>query len=551
MSMKTDAVIYQVYPRSFKDSDGDGIGDLEGIIEKIPHIRDLGANWIWLSPVYASPMADNGYDISDYKDIHPDFGDLGTFDRLVSACHENGIRLMMDLVFNHTSDKHPWFEESRRSKDNPKRDFYIWREGKGHRPPNNWTSFFTGPAWTYDKTTGMWYLHMFAKEQPDLNWENPEVREALKDVVRFWNARGVDGYRLDVINLISKTDGLPDGKRRLAVTGQEHVVNGPRVHDHVRELSKAVFIPEGKLTVGETVFITPEEALKFVSEDREELDMVFHFEHMGVDNFAKWFIRPFKPHKLRNVLAKWQTALSDKGWNALYFENHDQPRSVSRFGDDTTYHDKSAKMLAALLVLERGTPYIYQGQEIGMTNVRFDNLEDYRDVESLNVYRIGREKLHLSHKRMMKKLKYMGRDNARTPMQWDDSLHAGFTEGTPWIKVNPNKDRINVKRQSEDNDSVLSFYTKLIALRRKTPVFSEGTTKTHKTGKKTDVIFERRLGGELWLVVANHSKKTRTVTLPKEFGHTPLELVLSNHTHSVKTPVDIYKPYEVRIYRKL
>jgi oligo-1,6-glucosidase len=551
MSLKTEAIIYQIYPRSFKDANGDGVGDINGIIEKIPYLKDLGVNWIWLSPIYTSPMADNGYDISDYIGIHPEYGDMKAFEHLVSTCHAQGIKLMMDLVLNHTSDEHAWFVESKSSIDHPKRDWYIWRKGKGHRPPNNWTSFFTGPAWTYDQRTDMWYLHLFAKKQPDLNWDNPEVRKALLDVVRFWSDKGVDGFRLDVINLISKKAGLPRGRRRLALTGAEHYVNGPNVHPYIKTLGTEIFKKENKLTVGETVFVTPEDAQLYVADDRDELDMVFHFEHMGVDNVAKWFIKPFKPKKLKLILDKWQTALADKGWNALYLENHDQPRSASRFGDDQTYHDKSVKMLATLLLLQRGTPFIYQGQELGMTNVRFDDLKDYRDVESLNVYELLKKTKIFSHKRIMKKLKYMGRDNARTPMQWTDDPYAGFSNVEPWINVNPNKERINVERSLGDSDSILNFYKKLIALRQKEVVFQEGTYQTYDLRGRHTYIFTRKSDLETYLVMANYSKKPRVMRLPSSLRESAMELVLSNYTHNLKTPLDVYKPYEVRVYRKI
>lgn len=552
MSWKKEAVVYQIYPRSFKDANGDGIGDIKGIIEQVPYLVKLGINAVWLSPVYASPMDDNGYDISDYCAIHPEFGTLDDLKTLIGTLHQAGIKLIMDLVFNHTSDEHPWFIESRTSTDNPKRDYYLWKKGRrgGKKPPNNWTSFFTGKAWTYDETTNMWYLHLFGKKQPDLNWEHPAVRQALKDVVRFWIDLGVDGFRLDVINLIAKQDGLPNGRWRLALRGIEHYANQPKAHEYLREFNEELFGPHGILTVGETVFVTPEVALQYVAESRHELDMVFHFEHMAVDTINnKWFIKPFKMNNLKIVLDDWQQALKQEGWNALYLENHDQPRSISRFGDKT-HPVRSAKLLATLVFLQRGTPYIYQGQEIGMTNAHFTSLEQYRDLETHNIYKLGRKVFKFSHKRMMKKITYMSRDNARTPMQWTSGEQAGFSRGEPWIEVNPNHVTINVDKQDKDPLSVLNFYRKLIALRQQNQVFIEGDYTLYEANHRRLYVYTRSLASDLALVVGNYSRKTTRFTLPKALKDLPLKLVLSNVEHEPDEPVDMLKPFEIRVYQR-
>ncbi|TVP95360.1 MAG: alpha-glucosidase [Acholeplasmatales bacterium] len=547
---KAQLIVYQVYPKSFKDTRGDGMGDLRGIIEKVPYLADLGVNALWLSPVYQSPMADNGYDISDYTAIHPDYGTMDDMRALIDVVHQHDMKLIMDLVINHTSDEHPWFIESRQSIDHPKRDFYIWRKGrKGHKPPNNWTSFFTGKAWTYDATTDAWYLHLFNAKQPDLNWENPEVYAAIKTMINYWVALGVDGFRCDVINLLSKHPAFPNGRWRIALVGQEHYLNQPKTHAILKRLSQEVFQKHGLITVGETVFVTPEEAALFVAPDRQELDMVFHFEHMGVDNHLKWFLRKFKPKKLKKILYKWQTALENNGLHALYFENHDQPRSVSRFGDDQTFHHASATLLATLLFTMKGIPYIYQGQEIGMTNARFEHLEDYRDVESLSVYDLGRKTLKLSHKRMMHKLKTMSRDNARTPMQWTDEPGAGFTTHEPWIAVNANHENINVEKAWQEPTSILHFYKHLIALRKTEPVLVEGRFTPYLIHHKSLYVFTRDHGARCVLVVANHAKKPTAFKLPEALAG-DYEILLSNTSMDTFEPQCVLQPYQAMVLRR-
>jgi len=555
-----NSVVYQVYPRSFKDSNNDGIGDIQGIIEKLEYLKDLGVNVIWLSPVYESPNDDNGYDISDYKNILQDFGTLEDWKQLITEMHNKGIKLVMDLVANHTSNEHPWFIESRSSLDNPKRDYYIWRKGtkNNKKPPNNWTSFFTGSAWELDSLTEEYYLHLFSKKQPDLNWDNPSVRNEMKDILKYWLDLGVDGFRCDVINILSKKEGLPNGKPKIALTGSEHYMNGPQIHSYLQELNQDVLSKYDCFTVGETVFVNTKEASDYVGEHRNELNMVFHFEHMEVDTFNnKWFIVKFIPKKLKRVFSKWQNDLSGKkypeagqGWNALYLENHDQPRSVSRFGCDTLYWKESAKMLATVLYFQQGTPYIYQGQEIGMTNAHFEKLDQYKDIETHNIYKIGRSVLKFSDKVMMRKIKYMSRDNARTPMQWDDSKFAGFSDSTPWIEVNPNKREINVERQLHDEDSILRYYKKIIALRSQFDVVVYGDYKEHLEKHNKLFMYERTYKNQSLVVIANFSSKPVNVKLPNKFAGENYEVLLSNYYVVGDLKNFIAKPYEGRVYLK-
>jgi len=480
------AVVYQVYPRSFADSDGDGVGDLEGIRQHLDHLSALGVDVLWLSPVYRSPMDDNGYDISDYQDIDPLFGSLDGFDALLADVHARGIKLVMDLVVNHTSDEHPWFVESRSSKDSPKRDWYWWRSAKeGTVPgepgsePTNWGSFFSGPAWEYDDATGEYYLHLFSRKQPDLNWENPEVRQAVYSMMRWWLDRGVDGFRMDVINLISKDPALPDGDVR---PGEEHgrlgrfVIDGPRVHEYLAEMHREVFAGTDRelLLVGETPGVTVEEARLYTDPARQEVDMVFQFEHMQVDRGAsKWDVLPFDMRVLRQCLARWQEGLADVGWNSLYWDNHDQPRVVSRFGDDGPCRVESAKLLATVLHLQRGTPYVYQGDELGMTNYPFTSVDQFDDIESVNYFHESVAQGE-DPQDVLAGLRAMSRDNSRTPMQWDDSNHAGFTTGTPWLPVNPNHVDVNAASQVGAADSVFEHHRRLIALRHEEPVVALG-----------------------------------------------------------------------------
>ena len=481
-----EAVVYQVYPRSFNDANGDGIGDLKGITEKLPYLAKLGINVIWLSPVFDSPNVDNGYDISDYFAIMSDFGTMEDFDEMLETAHKHGIKILMDLVANHTSDQHPWFKASRSSKDNPYRDYYIWKDPKGFDedgnpiPPNNWASEFGGPAWEWDEATGQFYLHIFFKEQPDLNWENEKVREDLYSMVRWWLDKGVDGFRLDAINIISKPEGYPDDP---STDFEKHtssipfvISNGTMVHPWMKELTRETFSRYDVMTVGETSATSPEDAKLWAGYHTGELNMIFHFDHMGVDNDpngslgGKWSYAPYKLTELKRILNDWQTTLEGNAWGSLYWNNHDQPRVVSRFGNDSDkFRALSAKQLATTLHFMQGTPYIYQGEEIGMTNVKFDSIEDYRDGDSIRFY----EDMHVDHKRLsheeaMQAIYIKGRDNARTPVQWDASANGGFSpEGvTPWIAVNPNYPAINAEAVLADEDSIFYHYQQLVALRR-------------------------------------------------------------------------------------
>jgi oligo-1,6-glucosidase len=515
------AVVYQIYPRSFQDSNGDGIGDLRGILQRLDHLERLGIDVIWLSPVYRSPHADNGYDISDYQDIDPAMGSLDDFDELLAAVHARGMKLVMDLVVNHTSDEHPWFVESRSGVDSPKRDWYWWRPARaGHEArapgaePTNWESFFSGPAWQFDEATGEYYLHLFDRKQPDLNWENPEVRRAIHAMMRWWLDRGVDGFRMDVINLISKDLSLPDGEvatGALYGDGFPHYASGPRLHEFLQEMHREVFDGRtGLITVGETPGVTVEEAALFTDPSRREVDMVFQFEHVGLDHgpVSKFRPRRLAPGELAANLTRWQDALADVGWNSLYLENHDQARSVSRFGDDGEHWRASATALATMLHLQRGTPYVYQGEEIGMTNAPFAGIGEYRDVESLNWYDVALAR-GSSPAEALLGLASMSRDNARTPVQWDATPGAGFSTGTPWIAVNPNAERISVAAQNDDEGSVLAHYRALIRLRHELPVISHGTFERVDAGDDAIFAFERRLGDERLLVVTNLSSSAR------------------------------------------
>ena len=539
------AVVYQIYPRSFADSNGDGVGDVRGILERVDYLADLGVDVVWVSPFYRSPMDDNGYDVSDYQDVDPLFGTLADVDELIAALHERGLKLVIDVVVNHTSDEHPWFVESRSSTDNPKRDWYWWRPpragmvaGAPGAEPTNWHSYFSGPVWELDEASGEYYLHLFSRKQPDLNWENPEVRQAVYAMLRWWLERGVDGFRMDVINMISKVLPLQDGPllpygRYGDGTGQ--FLHGPRLHEFLQELHAQVIAPSDKvlLTVAETPGVTVQQALDFTDPERAEVDMVFQFEHVGLDQGAggKWDLRPLRLVELKESLGRWQAALGERGWNSLYWDNHDQPRAVSRFGsDDPAYRALSAKLLGTVLHLQRGTPYVYQGQELGMTNVPFASIEDFRDIESLNHYRqavaAGEDP-----DRVLAALRAISRDNARTPMQWDDDPHAGFTSGTPWLPVNPNYVDINAAAQVTDGQSVYAHYRRLIALRHEHPVVAHGDFTLLAPDDPVVYAFLRRLGQVEWLVAANFSADTAGLDLPEPDRLTGAELTLGNYPH--------------------
>jgi oligo-1,6-glucosidase len=554
------AVVYQVYPRSFSDSNGDGIGDLAGITSRVPYLAELGVDVIWLSPVYPSPQDDAGYDISDYQDIDPVFGSLADFDHLLQAVHDHGMKLIIDLVVNHTSDEHPWFVESRASRQNPKRDWYWWRPARhGMNPgdpgaePTNWISFFSGPAWELDPQTQEYYLHLFSRKQPDLNWENPEVRQAIYAMMRWWLDRGVDGFRMDVINMISKDPRLPDGHVIAGGSlgdGSPYLICGPRIHEFLQEMHREVFAGRSGqlLTVGEMPGVTVQEALLFTDPARAEVDMVFHFEHVQLDQgITKWDVQPLRLRDLKASFARWQTGLAETGWNSLYWNNHDQPRTVSRFGDDGPYRVESAKMLATILHLHRGTPYIYQGDELGMTNAPFGGIEDFRDIESLNHYAAavaaGDPPEHV-----LAALRYMGRDNARTPMQWDETEHAGFSTGTPWLPVNPNYTQINAEAALTDPDSVLHHYQRLIELRHAEPAIAHGDYTMLLPDDERIYAYRRRLGNVEVLVLGNFSGVAAPLTdLPDATAWAGAELLIGNYPAAGEL---ILRPWETRVHRR-
>ena len=545
-----ESVVYQIYPRSFKDSNGDGIGDLNGITEKMDYLRELGINVIWLSPVYQSPNTDNGYDISDYQAIMEEFGTMEDFDRMLQSAHDHGIRLVMDLVVNHTSDEHPWFVESRKSKDNPYRDYYIWREGRDGKEPNNWGSCFSGSAWKYDAATDMYYLHLFAEKQPDLNWDNPKVRQEVFHMMDWWCKKGIDGFRMDVISMISKDPALPDGPVNGSGYGDygPYAVNGPHVHEYLQEMNREVLSKYDLMTVGECSGVTIEEAKKYANQDGRELNMVFQFEHMDLDGGEsfKWNDRKINLKELKQVLSKWQTELAGKAWNSLFWDNHDQPRIVSRLGDDSTreYREASAKMLALCLHMMQGTPYVYQGEELGMTNVPFETLEDFRDIESINAYHELTESGQVSPEDMMRFLRYKSRDNARTPMQWDDSENAGFTEGTPWIMVNPNYKEINAKEQLARPDSVFHFYQKLIRLRKEREIIPYGEYELLLPEDPDLYVCTRALGEHKLLVICNFRKEEKEFTLPEGFDPGMGEILIGNYPDRELGETMTLKAYE-------
>ncbi|AQS03348.1 glycoside hydrolase family 13 protein [Clostridium beijerinckii] len=536
-----ESVVYQVYPRSFNDSNGDGIGDLRGIIEKLDYLKELEIDVIWLSPVYESPNDDNGYDISDYEDIMDEFGTMEDMDDLIKEGNKRGIKILMDLVVNHTSDEHKWFIEAKKSKDNPYRDYYIWRDPVNGEEPNDLRSTFSGSAWQYDKTTGQYYLHLFSKKQPDLNWENEEVRNRIYKMMNFWIDKGIGGFRMDVIELIGK---IPDKK----VTH-----NGPKLHEYIREMNKKTFGGKDLLTVGETWGCTTEIAKKYSNPDDSELSMIFQFEHILLDQQPgkeKWDLKPLELLDLKKALSRWQVELEGTGWNSLFWNNHDVPRIVSRWGNDKEYRVESAKMLATLLHGMKGTPYIYQGEELGMTNVRFESLEDYKDIETLNMYN-ERKKQGYTHEDIMLSIYTKGRDNARTPMQWDDSQNAGFTSGQPWLKVNPNYKEINAELQLKDENSIFNYYKKLIKIRKSNPVVVYGKYELMLEENKEIFAYTRTLENEMLLVICNFTGNETEFVLERKFEFKSKELLISNYNVNENDSIDSIelKPYESRIYK--
>jgi len=536
-----EAVVYQIYPRSFKDTTGNGVGDLQGVIEKLDYLERLGVDVIWLSPVYKSPMDDNGYDISDYQDIAPEFGTMEDMEELIAQAKEHGIKIIMDLVVNHTSDEHSWFIEASKSKDNPYRDYYIWRDPKDGEVPNDIPSIFSGPAWEYDEETEQYYFHLFSKRQPDLNWENPQVQKEVHQMMNFWLKKGIGGFRMDVIDLIGKE------------VDQKITSNGARLHPLLQEMNQATFGNYDVLTVGETWGATPEIAKLYSDPERNELSMIFQFEHMTLDwddDEGKWRPKPLDFKKLKKVLSKWQTELKGQGWNSLFWNNHDLPRIVSRWGDDKKYRLESAKMLATLLHFMQGTPYIYQGEEIGMTNVKYEKIEDYNDIEILNFYRDNLKKGY-THQEMMEAIWQNGRDNARTPIQWDDSENAGFTVGTPWLKVNPNYTEVNVEEALDNPDSIFYYYQKLIRLRKENDVIVYGDYQLLLADDDSIFAYTRTLADEQILVIVNFFEAEAEFILPEDISFDNKELLISNYEIDEDESIAKVelKPYEARAYR--
>ncbi|QAA34137.1 glycoside hydrolase family 13 protein [Clostridium manihotivorum] len=548
-----EGVVYQLYPRSFKDSNGDGIGDLKGIIEKLDYLKELGIDIIWLNPIYKSPNDDMGYDISDYREVMDEFGTMEEFKLLLEGLHHRGIKLVMDLVVNHTSDEHKWFVESRRSIDNKYRDYYIWQKGKDGNPPNNWGSCFSGSAWQYDEVTDEYYLHLFSKKQPDLNWENPQLRKEVYDMMKHWFEMGVDGFRMDVINFISKVPGLPDGPKGegdLYGNFAPYSMNGPRIHEFLQEMNREVLSKYDVMTVGECPGVSPEMAKTYVGKDRNELNMIFQFELMDIGKGrTKWEEKKWTLREFKGIMSKWQEELSDDGWNSLFLNNHDQPRMVSRFGNDKKYRVESAKMLATMLHTMQGTPYVYQGEEIGMTNVKYSAIEDYKDLEILNAYKELVEGGLMKKEDFMAGVYRMGRDNARTPMQWDDTLNGGFSTGTPWLKVNPNYTDINVEAALKDNNSIFYYYKKLIQLRKENPVIVYGEFKEYYKDSEEVYCYKRELNGEKLLVVLNFFGNEVEFAVPEELKALERTIFISNYIEvSVENNIKL-RPYEAIVYK--
>ncbi len=547
-----ESVIYQIYPRSFNDSDGDGIGDLRGIIEKLDYLKDLGVDIIWLSPVYESPNDDNGYDISDYYAIMKEFGSMADFDELLAGMKQRGLKLLMDLVVNHSSDEHAWFQEARKSKDNPYRDFYIWKPGTPNTPPNNWVSFFSGSAWEWDDTTQEYYLHYFTKKQPDLNWENETMRFEIYKMMRFWLDKGVDGFRMDVIPLISKDQHFPPFPEDFDGNFPAVYASGPRIHEFLQEMHCEVLSKYDIMTVGEGIGVAVEEANDYVGHSRNELNMIFHFDHMGIDRSPEdfWEFKQWKVSEFKAVFNRWDAALGNEGWNSIYLGNHDFPRLLSRFGNDSIYWKQSGKLFATLLLSLRGTPYIYQGDEFGMTNVAYDSIEDYNDVQTHNAYRELKAQGGDLDK-FLKAQHRFSRDNARTPIQWSAETNAGFTNGTPWLKINPNYVQVNAAAALADPDSILHHYKKMIQLRKQHEVLVYGAYQDLDPTHEQVYAYTRTLGTQRLLILLNISENAATYTMPGTLVFTEKILLIGNYS----TPQDtgnqtfMLAPYEARIYQ--
>lgn len=546
-----EAVAYQIYPRSFMDSNGDGIGDIQGIISKLDYLKDLGIDVIWVCPIYSSPNDDNGYDISDYKGIMPDFGTMADFDQLLKEVHDRGMKLIMDLVINHTSDEHPWFIESRSSKANPYRDYYIWRPGNDGKEPNNWESIFGGSAWEYDETTNEYYLHIFSRKQPDLNWENPNVRNDLYDMINWWLDKGIDGFRVDAISHIKKVPGLPNlpnPNDMPYVPSFEGHLNRKGIQTFLKELKKETFDKYDLMTVGEANGVQVDQASEWVGEEEGIFNMIFQFEHL--DLWGTGAMTTLNLPALKETLTKWQNALEGIGWNAIFIENHDLPRSVSTLGNSENYWEKSSKSLATMYFLMKGTPFIYQGQEIGMTNVKFSSIHDYKDVAIKNLYQ-KEIKLGKKHEDIMKLIWRNGRDNSRTPMQWTSEENAGFTAGTPWLKVNPNYKNINVEKQLQDQHSIYHYYKKLIQLRKTYKTLIYGKYDLILADHNQIYAYTRTQNDDQFLIITNLFQNETSFTLPDELRGKSMQLLLSNYEvkHKELNFENALKPYEARVYR--
>jgi oligo-1,6-glucosidase len=551
-----EAVVYQIYPRSFMDSNGDGIGDLKGITSQLDYLKKLGVDVLWLCPVNDSPNDDNGYDIRDYYKIMAEFGTMADFEELIDEIHKRGMKLVIDIVVNHTSDENHWFLESRSAKDNPYRDWYIWRDGQDGREPNNWVSYFSGSAWEYDDVTNQYYLHLFSRRQPDLNWENPLVREEIYKMMTWWLDKGIDGFRLDAINLLSKTQGLPSvpgTHNQRFVWGGQFYINGPKIHEYLQEMNERVFANYNMMTVGETGGIKTKDALLYAGDNRHELNMVFQFEHMDIDaaNGDKWTIGTWDLPKLKTILSEWQNDLYGKAWNSLYWMNHDQPRAVSRFGNDGKYRVESAKMLATVLHMMQGTPYVYQGEEIGMTNVAFDTVGDYRDVEIFNLWQDRVVKGGQDPNRILHAIHMKARDNARTPMQWNSTANAGFTSAEPWIKVNPNYKEINAELALSDKKSVFHYYKQLIQMRKDNLIMVYGKYDLLLPDHEQIYAYTRTLGNEKWVIIANFGDSQPVFELSDEVPGAFGEFIIGNYSDNpLENPrCFTLRPYECRVYK--
>ncbi|WP_178007732.1 glycoside hydrolase family 13 protein [Mediterraneibacter sp.] len=556
MSKKTawwkNSVVYQIYPKSFYDSDGDGFGDLNGIRAKLSYLKKLGIDVIWLNPIYESPQVDNGYDISNYRKIEPELGTMEEFELLLKEAHEKGMRIILDLVVNHTSDKHPWFEEAKKGKENPYHDYYIWKD----TIPNNWGSSFGGSTWEYVDETAQYYLHLFAKEQPDLNWENPKVRAEVYEILRFWLEKGIDGFRMDVITLISKDPAYPDGP---VIQNKEYgsyyagCASGPRVHEYLQEMNREVLSKYDIMTVGEAPHTSADEAVPYTAADRHELNMVFHFDHMHLDydENGKYAKNRVKLTDLKKVMTRWQDAMREcNGWNSLYWSNHDQARAVSRFGNESTpYRVKSAKMLGTILHMMQGTPYIYEGEELGMTNAHFESIEEYKDVEALDIFRDFTERKGFSEKDTLELLSLKSRDNARTPMQWDDTANAGFTEGTPWIGVNKNYKEINAEQCLADPDSIFYYYQELIRLRHEMPIITDGVYELLDQENESVYAYLRKGEKETLLVVGNFTDEPINYHVDENVQAAKSRLLISNYNAAETLERDFaLEPYGACVY---